>query len=277
MKLRIQFADAAASLARELQRQFRLMLDTERPAAVGEAVALHDLRVAMRRLRALLSALEDPLARTDAAALERRWQHFSRALNPMRDADVWRGLLRELPGVTPAFQRRVMALLRRKRPHPAQLLGSYTWARLKRDTQILLDTALPAALAKPGRDARPTPALRRCWKKITARAAARAADRHLAQMDRAHKVRIACRRARYLADFLAATVTGRKERRAWAQAARRYRAAQDALGQTHDADVLLEFLHAAKLRPPAALTAELQARRTAGLANFSKAWKKIAG
>ena len=275
MKLRIQFADAVASITHELQRQFRLLLDAEQAAAASEVVALHDLRVALRRMRVLLRALADPLERTEAAALEHRWQHFSRDLSPLRDADVWRGLLRELPGITPAFRRRVTSLLKRKRIRPAELFHSYAWSRLKHDTQLLLDETIPAALAKPGRHMRPTPALRRCWRKFAARAAKVAADPHWKQMEQAHKIRIACRRARYLAEFFTSTVMGRKDRRVWTQTAFRYRAAQDALGRTHDADVLLEFLLNSNLHPPAALVAELSKRRTAGLAKFSRAWKKI--
>ena len=277
MKPRIQFADAAASITQELRQQFQRLLATERAVIACDSVALHDLRVSIRRLRVLLRALEEPLARTTATALEHRWQHFSNALSPLRDADVWRGMLRELPGVTPAFLRQAAALLKKNPARPGALLRSPTWARLKRDTQLLLDKALPLALAKPGAHMRPTPALRRAWKECAARAVKRAAHPRWKELERAHNLRIACRRARYLAEFFAAAVADRQERRRWQQLAARYRAAQSALGQTHDADVLLEFLLNSALRPPAALIARLRARRTAGLAKFRKAWKKLAG
>ncbi len=277
MKLRIQFADAAASIAQELRQQFKRLLDTECGVSAGDVVAMHDLRVSIRRLRVLLRALEEPLAPTAATALAHRWQKFSDDLSPLRDADVWRGMLRELPGVTPAFLRQATALLKKTNARPAALLRSPTWARLKRDTRLLLDKALPAALARPGARMRPTPALRRCWEAGAALAAKRAAHPRWRELERAHKLRIACRRARYLAEFFAASVADRKDRRLWTQRALRYRAAQSALGQTHDADVLLEFLLNSNLHAPAALTAKLRARRKAGLAKFSKAWKKIAG
>jgi CHAD domain-containing protein len=277
MKLRLQFADAAASIAQELRQQAQRLFATERAVIAGDVAGLHDLRVSIRRLRVLLRALEEPLAPTTATALAQRWQIFSNALSPLRDADVWRGLLRELPGVTPAFLRQATALLKKTNAHPGALLRSPTWARLKRDTQRLLAEALPAALAKPGQRTRPTPALRRCWKECVARAAKRAAHPRWREAERAHKLRIACRRARYLAEFFATAVADRQERRQWQQLARRYRAAQSGLGQTHDADVLLEFLLNSNLRPPAALVAELRKRRTAGLARFSRVWKKMAG
>ena len=161
MKLRIQFADAAASITQELRQQFQRLLATERAVLASDVVALHDLRVSIRRLRVLLRALEDPLAQTTATALEHRWQHFSNELSPLRDADVWRCMLRELPGVTPHFLRQALARLKTDRARPDALLRSPTWARLNRDTQLLLDKALPAALAIPGKRTRPTPALRR--------------------------------------------------------------------------------------------------------------------
>ena len=124
MKPRIQFADAAASIAQELRQQFKRLLDTERGVSAGDVVALHDLRVSIRRLRVLLRALEEPLATTTATALEHRWQRFSNDLSPLRDADVWRGMLRELPGVTPAFLHQATTLLKKNNARPAALLRS---------------------------------------------------------------------------------------------------------------------------------------------------------
>ena len=72
MKLRIQFADAAASIAQELRQQFKRLLDTECGVSAGDVVAMHDLRVSIRRLRVLLRALEEPLAPTAATALAPR-------------------------------------------------------------------------------------------------------------------------------------------------------------------------------------------------------------
>lgn len=275
MKLRLQFADAAASIAQELQQQFRRLLATERSVIAGDMPALHDLRVSIRRLRVLLRALEEPLSQTAASAIEHRWQRFSDDLSPLRDADVWRDMLRTLPGVTPLFQRQAVALLNRKCAHPRQPLRSHTWARLKRDTRLLLNQGIPGALSTPGKHGRPTPALRRCWKKFSAQAAKRATHPHWKETERAHKLRIACRRARYLAEFFAGASADRKTRQLWQQTARRYRAAQAALGQTHDADVLLEFLLNSKLSPPAALISELRKRHTAGLAKFSRIWRKL--
>jgi CHAD domain-containing protein len=275
MKARLQFADPITSSREEIQRQFHLIRGLERATAAGNVEALHDLRVALRRLRVLLRALAEPLAYTRAAALERRWQHFADELSPLRDADVWRGMLRELPGVTPSFRCRVTARLRQERIHPAEVLLGAIWPRLKCDTRQLLTRSLPAALTKAGRLA-VEEGLRSAWGQACARTAKLARNSHLAALEAAHKLRIACRRARYLAEFFATAVEGKKNALAWQRVGEDYRALQNALGRTHDADVLLEFLHAAHLRPPTAVTRELHKRRAAGVRQFKKTWRKMA-
>ena len=276
MKARLQFADPIASSREELRRQFQSIIGQEKATAVGEGEALHDLRVALRRLRILLRALGEPLEHTRAAALERRWQYFADELGPLRDADVWRALLRELSSALPAFRQRVTTRLRQERAHPVEVLLGVTWPRLKRDTQQLLAKPLPAALATAGRRA-VEKALRRAWEQASTRAAKLAREGHLAEIEPAHKLRIACRRARYLAEFFATAVKGENNVLAWQRIASDYRALQNALGQTHDADMLLEFLHDARLRPPTNLTTALRSRRNRGIAQFKTAWKKLAG
>ena len=274
MKARFQLDQPAARCRAELRRQFALIQDLEKTTAAGQVEALHDLRVALRRLRVLLRALAGMLEHTASAEVERRWQSFADQLSPLRDADVWRGLLRALPGVTPAFRRRVHARLRRERGRPAAVLRSPAWARLKRETKKLLTRQLPAALAKAG-EKQITSALQHAWEQARARAAKLVRNRQLAKVEPAHKLRIACRRVRYLADFLALVVEGRKNRQAWQLLAGDYRALQNALGRTHDADVLLEFLHEARLRPPAVVTRDLRRRRARGVRQFKKLWRGL--
>lgn len=275
MKARFQFANPSTSSRTELQRQFRLILSLEKATAVGKVEALHDLRVALRRLRVLLRALVEPLAHTHAAALELRWQQFADELSPLRDADVWRGLLRELPGVTPAFRQRVYARLRAERTTPAKVLKTSIWSRLKRDTRALLGRQLATALAGAGNN-KIEKALSRAWERATKRTNELACNRHLKDIALAHKLRIACRRARYLAEFFATAVEGKKNIQVWQRIAEDYRALQNALGRTHDADVLLEFLHDARLRPPSRLTNALRSQRNNGITQFKAAWKKLA-
>ncbi|TAN35779.1 MAG: CHAD domain-containing protein [Verrucomicrobia bacterium] len=257
---------------RETQHLFRLICKLERATAVGDVNALHDLRVAIRRLRVLLRALEKPLARTNAKRVAKRWQQFTRELSPLRDVDVWRNLLQALSAATPAFRRRVLGRLDGKHDNRASLLASRIWSQLKRDTHTLLATEIPmifTAATQPDR------VLGKAWEEAITRTAQLARSHQLAQPDVAHKVRIACRRARYLAEFFALVARHGKTQRAWLKTAQRYQAAQAALGQTHDTDTLLEFLHTQRLRLPAKLRAALVKRRNQGLVQFRRARKNL--
>lgn len=266
---------AAGVWQRETRRLFRLILKLERATRAGKVEALHDLRVAIRRLRVLLRALDKPLARTTARKLLRRWGDIMHDLSPRRDADVWRILLEDLPEISSAFRQRVLQRMDRNPIPSANLLSSLTWQRLKRDTQTLLKKEAADALAQPAK-AKPHRALCKTWKQATARAAKLAHSRQLAQPEAAHKLRIACRRARYLAEFFTLTTARGKHQRHWRKIARRYLAVQTALGRTHDTDTLLEFLKAQHLHPPAKLHTALIQRRTQGLADFRKCWRKLA-
>jgi CHAD domain-containing protein len=271
MKGNLPAQAATEAWAREVRRQFRIIRKLERATAAGQSDALHDLREAIRRLRVLLRAMKKPLARTTAQTLARRWHHFLRSLNPARDAEVWRVLLSELPGVTPLFQQRVLKRLDQERGNLVNLLEHHTLYCLKRDTRALLKTEIPTALTPA---TKPDRALRKAWEQAT-RATKLAQRRPVAQPAVAHKVRIACRRARYLAEFFSVAAGGQQACHAWLKIAKRYQAAQNALGQTHDIDTLLEFLEAQQLRPTNELRATLVQRRTHGLIRFREAWRDV--
>jgi len=57
-------------------------------AAGDDPEALHDLRVALRRLRSLVRAFDDELAPTIGRRLRRNLRDLARATNPARDAEV---------------------------------------------------------------------------------------------------------------------------------------------------------------------------------------------
>lgn len=271
MKGKLPAQAAIEAWAREVRRQFQNIRKLERATAAGQSDALHDLREAIRRLRVLLRAMEKPLARTTAQALARRWHRFLRSLNPARDAEVWRVLLSELPGVKPLFQQRVLKLLDQERGNLVHLMEHHTLHCLKRDTRALLKTEIPTPLTAA---TKPDRALRKAWERAT-RATKLAQRRPVAQPAVAHKVRIACRRARYLAEFFSVAAGGHQDGHAWLKIAKRYQAAQNALGQTHDIDTLLDFLQVQQFRPTIELRARLVQRRTQGLVRFRKAWGEL--
>lgn len=270
---KLQARAATETWAREVRRQFQKIRKLERATAAGHGDALHDLREAIRRLRVMLCAMKKPLARTTAQALARRWHRFLRSLNPARDAEVWRVLLGELPGVTLLFQHRLLKRWAQERRSLVSLLESHTLQGLKRDTRALLNTEIATALTPA---AKPDRALRKAWEQAT-RATRLAQRRQIAQPAVAHKVRIACRRARYLAEYFSVAAGDSPDGPAWVRIAKRYQAAQNALGQTHDIDTLLDFLQAQRLRPTGELRAALVHRRAQGLIRFRAARGALGG
>ena len=74
--------------------------------------ALHDFRVALRRLRSHLRAFRDPLDAAVGRKLRRRLGRLADATNPARDAEVGIELLDGLDGDAGALERRAAAALR---------------------------------------------------------------------------------------------------------------------------------------------------------------------
>ncbi len=195
---------------------------------------LHQLRVALRRLRTALLLLSDWAPEPALAlALETRWRELFNALGAARDADVlastWMPRLQAAgaPAVSPT---------------PAQAAGDVP--SLLRDaavTVLLLDTLAlglalggpPAAAAPGGDDAEPASGppsaravLRRAWRKAWADAR-KYAEAPVAQQHRARK---RLKRLRYALEFLAPWLPARSLRR-YQRALRR---ALDALGEHND-------------------------------------------
>ena len=81
---------------RELRRRWRRALTTQlrrlrrhlESRAVPDAEAVHELRVALRRLRALLDVADPRRRHARIQRLRRRARRLSQALAPVRDADV---------------------------------------------------------------------------------------------------------------------------------------------------------------------------------------------
>ncbi len=72
--------------------QYRVMLANVDGALAGTSdEALHDLHIALRRMRAVLRIFRRPLARTSAKSIDRDLQQLNRVLGIARDLDVWIG------------------------------------------------------------------------------------------------------------------------------------------------------------------------------------------
>lgn len=205
--------------------------------------SVHRLRIAVRRLRSLLTTCRPVLgaAAVDDLRAELRW--FGTALSAERDVDVLRRHLLDeaiprLPGVV--VDGRLVTGIREQLTEPARqghraarrAMGSKRYLALLDRLEVLAAEPHPTAAAKPARSQarrlvrRDGKSLRRAMRKALATPPGERRDRAL------HEARKKARRVRYAAE-LAEPVVGRSARRL-ARAARRL---QDVLGEHQDAVV----------------------------------------
>lgn len=240
---------------------------------------LHDLRVAVRRLRAILRAARDLLepAWTEALRAELRW--LGGILGPVRDLDVLVEHLRvEAQSLDPPERRavrRFIALLEEEREGArAAMLDAMESERYFG----LLDRLeqAPAALPlRPDAGAGLEEIAAREFRRL--RKAVAALPREPAD-DELHAVRIRGKRARYAAE-LAEPVAGKRATR-FLRVAKRF---QDVVGEHQDAVVAEERVRAlaSRLRGQRAalaagrLVERERQRRLEARQAFPKAWKQL--
>ena len=262
--------DISRFARRLLREQYTLILNAEPGVTAGRIEPLHDMRVAIRRLRNILKAFRNALPRTEADALEARFRRLSKKLGPARDMDVWMRTLKSMrvPGSNEwrEFIEHQRDIQRRKRESLRRILADPSTHSLRADFGQFLnrtDVGSPNTTLK----------------ELAARAVRKSLDR---VMDRsrlapslpahkAHLLRIACRRARYMAEFFATTLD-----KPLTQLARQLKAVQDVLGDIHDCDICLAHLRRPPLPPPG-LVAELNRRRRAHVERFGKVWNRLKG
>ena len=262
--------DISRFARRLLLEQYTLVLKAEPGVLAGRVEPLHDMRVAIRRLRNLLNAFRKALPRPDADTLEARFRRFSKKLGPSRDMDVWMRALKSMrasdSGEWREFVGHQREIQNRKRESVHRILTDPLTRSLKSDfDQFLRQPAVKTAgITLAGLGAK---AVRKSLDHVTERSRLGP----LFSARKAHLLRIACRRARYMAEFFAATLG-----QPVAQLARRLKAVQDVLGDIHDCDICLAHLRRAALSPPG-LVAELNRRRRAHVARFGKVWERLKG
>lgn len=201
---------------------------------LGQVEPLHQLRVALRRLRSDI--------RTFAPLIEEGWakdvvpelRWLGGALGAVRDQDVLLERLRTSAAgleadLTPLFE----ALEEARRDKHSELLKALSSKRYRR----LVDGLTEAALAPPLTEAagRPCaevlpPLAEKAWKKLRRKVSATPAT---APADDLHGVRIHVKRGRYAAEAVGPTLQGKKAKRARRFAAKAA-ALQDVLGANQD-------------------------------------------
>jgi len=269
-------APSAPAYGRRLmRRQQRVVLENEEGVIRGEVEPLHDLRVATRRLRVLLATFGEAFRLNEALHLERRLNELQKKLGPARDADVLIRILTSPPFVgrleTQPNYVRVLTKLKvnrkRNRQKAVRILRSRSYHRLNTDLDAFIRNGLT-----PRR--KPVPSVAKLGAGAIRNALTRV-DKHARipktfPADKAHKLRIACRRTRYLAEFFN-PVLGPEV----GKLAKRLRGLQDVLGDIHDIDVLITAIRTEYSLPPVAVLSELREERKKLMGKYVKAWSRL--
>lgn len=229
----------ALSLVEDLARE------RERLSAARDSETLHDFRVALRRVRSWVRAMEPSLEGSLPAACIRRLRRMARESNAGRDAEVFLGWLATTEGQLSPRDRKAVHWLIERFQRQEKEAESELEARLKRDFQRtrdrleerlslyrveahvhagLREPLFSAVVASLLRDEAEN--LRRRLKRV----------RSVDDVNEAHQARIAGKRLRYLLEPIAQQVVAGPALLA------QLRGLQDALGDLHDAHVWLLVL-----------------------------------
>lgn len=221
-----------------------------RLADPADSEALHDFRVAMRRLRSLLRAYRPWLGDTLPRKLRRKLGKLVARSGPARDAEVQLAWLREHrhkvgDAERPGVQWLVEYLATRRDSEYLELREALpaTFSRLRRRLLARLDRAAGADAELFG-----AAAAQRLQESAADFQAHMEQVHDAADEEEIHYARIAGKRLRYLLEPLAGQLAGGKA------LVMELRALQDLMGEIHDCQVLgSELLHAAELAGAARL------------------------
>jgi len=270
-------ADDAAALRAMLERQYEQILANDPGVRLGDdPESVHRLRVATRRLRAVLRAAAPLLEREKSEPLRGELAWLADVLGPVRDLDVLGEYLRgEIRGLEPTDEAAAVELVRHlageREDARAAMLEALVSERYF-DLLELLDgaSATPVLSTRPSLEAiagREFAKLR----KTVVRAGPNPSDEAL------HSIRIKGKRSRYAAE-LAEPLAGKRARR-FVQEAKRF---QDVVGEHQDAVVAEERIRAFAGRRKVGLAfaagrlVERQAvRRAEARAALPQAWARL--
>ena len=212
---------------------------------------LHDMRVAVRRMRAAVQLFRHYLPKKHAAYLRKDLRRLGRALGPARDCDVMLANLEAYRAELPAPTQDTFAPLvrrwqkKRGRAHNAMVryLAGKRYRLLKQRIGPLLELVGPPVAASGtlnGQATAPTAPQEplvatetpRLITKRYAKLLAYGPSLHGASIQTLHTVRIDCKRLRYALEFLRETLSPQAE-----AAIEVIKHAQDHLGEMNDAYV----------------------------------------
>ena len=222
---------------RLLQQRLVALLDALPAAASGDVTSVHRARVASRRLREVLPVLAEAAGSPDLDRAGKDVRRITRALGPIRELDVAIGHLAEI-GPRTGVSARALAIV-----------GRHLTAERQVHRRAMLDVITPSAAvrlrahlaARPPHHHRPHVGLE--IRSVRSRAARRAVRLRaeivrtggLYVPERLHAVRVATKKLRYALEVDRELARSRATARI-----DRLKGLQDALGEIHDFEILLE-------------------------------------
>lgn len=289
-------AGAFQAIARGAVRQFRLneaLLAGEDPVE-----ALHQARVALRRLRSAVSLFRDVVADGRVEAIGAGLRDASRLLGEARNLDVYLAQVVE-PGLAgaapppglPEYRAFIESERRRRDGEIADLLGSAAFRLGMLDLVAWIETGPWLANDDPLRAALRDRPVGDMAAEVLARQHRRVAKRgrHLDRLDpeARHRVRIAAKKLRYASEFFGSLVARKAERRRYTAFLEALERLQDALGDLNDVAtghaIAERFAgsagaldHAAALFAAGRLSGGEDRRAEDGLEAAAKAQRKVA-
>ncbi len=278
------------SVAEAAQKVFAFHLHhvtaNETGVRAGDADALHDMRVATRRLRSALRLFRKPAGKARTRPFQDEWKWLGRELGAVRDLDVSLAYFAAQRGEADAALRAALDAAmesqerarRRARERLLRGLDSDRYARLIEDFAAFAAALVDFADGPKARERLAEFAPRALRKRLRR---VRRYRRRLSLGDSAqlHALRIECKHLRYAAEFVQNAYPKRLGR--WIRDIVRV---QDALGAIHDADVREEALRAfaaargddpALAEGLARLAQREQDRRAEQLQQFLLDWRRL--
>ena len=244
-------ARAAPFLSKRLRA-----LDTELRAAIprvakgGDPEAIHDLRVAIRRMRTMLKLARPIYGRFLADSARRALTEVQRATGELRDEEVLEETLHDLNVLDPGF----VAWQERRKARERRLRRAVV-DRLRRGELTRARTMLRGLLAfpvKPARDKDLARFARKCVERARSGVEQRR-DVEPSDVLGMHDLRIAYKELRYASELLAEALP--IDLRVMAEPAAKF---QKRLGEVHDVDMAIVTIGRARGLEPHLRTATLE-------------------
>jgi CHAD domain-containing protein len=239
--------------------------------------ALHDIRIAIRKARAVLRGFRKPLESTSAQRLDVDLQRLNRALGQARDLDVWIAFLTSGPvkvrlagnrnwhkftGHQQELRRLQQATVRRH-------LNGSAFTTLRTRFGRLLRIELPREIERA-----PTAPIEAAARRVLAkqlRRAFRLAElRHARSPEKLHRLRIALRRVRYLSLVFRPVLGPAIDR-----LRNRTHAVERILGDIRDTSLALTRIQQEGPPPPRLLVAELKRSHQSAVAKLERVWPRL--